>query len=301
MPGYLGSTVVEMAAVLEDRLVTGPAFVAIPAGRRLADVLAPVWRRNWLIDAAVVALVAVPWALLGLVLSVRWLVRHVRPTTNEVVAAVVLGLPAAALARLHSHTGSGVGFVESMHRLGHFVVVGVVLWLFARLVASQPPGVTGGRADDDIAAGRSAASKTGKLPCGCKHVRVAGRSAASTRRFIARHEAGHMAGGKYMSGGGGVSAEIFGYAGGGATLTHGHLDALGRLVTARAGRRAVGSNRGASWDMNFERQVLHPLRGRDRSALSREADRLVPKALSRYSGARRRWARILDQKGRVAA
>jgi hypothetical protein len=294
-----------MAAVLEDRLVTGPAFVAIPAGRRVADVLAPVWRRNWLIDAAVVALVAVPWALLGLVVGVRWLVRRVWPTTDEVVAAVVLGLPAAALARLYGHTGGGVGFVESMHRLGHLlvvgVVVGVVLWLFVRLAASQSPVATAGRVDHDIAAGRFSASKTGKLPCGCKHVRVAGRSAASTRRFIARHEAGHMAGGKYMSGGGGVSAEIFGYAGGGATLTHGHLDALGRLVTARAGRRAVGSNRGASWDMNVERQLLRPLRGRDRSALSRQADRLVPKALSRYSGARRRWARALDQKGRVAA
>ena len=123
------------------------------------------------------------------------------------------------------------------------------------------------------------------------------------RRFIANHEAGHMAGLKYFHGrnitarivpGGGVTS--------GAVPRTDHESAvIAELVVSRAGRRAVRSNQGSEWDQAAERKLLRSLPGHRRGPVSRTADRHLPKALGRYAGDRRRWANTLVRTGHVHA
>lgn len=280
--------------------------LAYPSGRG-APLGATPWQ-EWVAEVGLPALDSAQWAARALVqavlvalawpLRVAWLVlSRVRWGTGETVFCTVLAAgPVGLLVRLYPSVRWPTA-EQALADLQHAAVVLTVAWLALYLLAGVSQTSRTGAAGYSVA--RSGPAGRTAMPCGCAV--PTGKSGAGLRAFIAQHEAGHMAAGKYMTNGGGVHAKIFGQANGGAMWADRGLDALGALVTARAGRKAVRSNNGASWDMNKERQILRGFRGRERAEMSRQADQHVSQALRRYAGDRQRWARRLDRDGQVSA
>jgi hypothetical protein len=130
-----------------------------------------------------------------------------------------------------------------------------------------------------------------------------GETGEQLRRLIATHEAGHAVAVE-DSGGKVLRARVFRGNSGGiveADLPHGSRE---EVITASvsflmAGRLAVGTDEGASWDMKAEDRELRRLPHRDRDRVRADATAMAEQALARNSGKLQRYADRLDRRGRL--
>lgn len=188
------------------------------------------------------------------------------------IAPPVLGLIGIAVRR-----GGGFTGWESLRTAAAVVVIAAVVVLVLLIAAASP----------------ARAQLRG-------HAHVHGRlQGKARRRFIARHEAGHVAVAR-ACGATGVRAEIGSDNNSGGmwsrTLPGGVVAAV---AVARGGRKAVGSSYGCSGDRAIERAALRDVPYRDRGAVVRQADRLATRAVNSARGQIRRDAAHLDRTGRL--
>lgn len=160
------------------------------------------------------------------------------------------------------------------------VLAGIALWGFSKAKPSK-----------------SAAPSAGRYIAVKGHAH--GPASTSTRRLIAKHEAGHAVAARAL-GGKVVSAEVYDDGEGGMVWarlpSNSAEDAVAFLL---AGQIAAGTSRGSSADNAAIRAELRTVKGSERSQVRRDATRSARRIVSKNSGQIRRDAATLDKHGRL--
>lgn len=138
------------------------------------------------------------------------------------------------------------------------------------------------------------AGKSGPALAGGRFVTGHGHG---TRKLISRHEGGHAVAAKAL--GGRVRYAWLTDDSGYVAATLPDSDQTKAVAFLAAGRHAVGTSRGCSADDAAIRKVLREVPSKQRAQVKRDGIRLAKRITSSRAGEIRRYARKLDEKGRL--